>query len=376
MPAASQLSVAEQRRYARQLALPGFGEAAQRRLRQARILVVGAGGLGSPCLLYLAAAGVGTLGVIDADLVETSNLQRQVIHTEAGVGAGKVAAAARAIGALNSGVRVRRHEVRMHEGNALDVVREYDLVCDGSDNFATRYLVNDACAVLGKPYVFGSVFEYEAQCGVFWAGRGPQYRDLYPAPPPPQLAPGSGSGGALGALCGIAGSVMAMEATKLVAGIGKPLLGRILVIDAWTMSIRELPVGVRTTVPEELGDYGESGATASGPAVSTISVTELRALLNASSPNLRPALVDVREPGELAGGTINGAVNVPLARVLTGAGLAAIPPGRPVVFYCATGTRSARAALAARQQGRGAVTVLDGGIAGWLAAGLSVVRPD
>ncbi|MDQ1288020.1 MAG: sulfur-carrier protein adenylyltransferase/sulfurtransferase [Actinomycetota bacterium] len=227
-------------RYGRHLVLPGVGPDGQRRLANARVLVVGAGGLGSPALLYLAAAGVGTLGIVDDDVVDVSNLHRQVIHGEADVGRLKVDSAADRIAEINPLVTVRRHAVRLDSTNATGILRDYDLVLDGTDNFPTRYLVSDACEMLGLPEVWGSLFRFDGQVSVFWAGHGPTYRDLFPAPPPPGSVPSCAEGGVLGVLCAAIGSMMATEAVKLVCGLGEPLLGRLVVFDALRTVWREI----------------------------------------------------------------------------------------------------------------------------------------
>jgi molybdopterin/thiamine biosynthesis adenylyltransferase len=229
-------------RYGRHLVLPGVGEEGQRRLANARVLVVGAGGLGSPVLLYLAAAGVGTIGVVDADVVEASNLQRQVIHGEPDVGRLKVDSAADRIGEANPWTEVLRHAVRLDPSNAREILGGYDLVLDCTDNYPARYLVSDTCALLGIPEVWGAVFQFDGQVSLFWAGRGPTYRDLFPVPPPPDSVPACVESGVFGVLCGAIGSVMAAEVVKLVCGLGEPLLGRLLVFDALSTAWREIKV--------------------------------------------------------------------------------------------------------------------------------------
>ena len=252
-----ELTPAEIARYSRHVILPDVGLTGQRRLRAARVGVVGAGGLGSPTLLYLAAAGVGTLGVIDADTVDESNLQRQVIHGQSDLGRLKVDSAAEAIAEVNPHVEVVRHAVHLDAGNALDVLTGYDLVLDGTDNFATRYLVADACELLGVPEVWGSIFRFDGQVSVFWRDHGPVYRDLFPQAPPPGAVPSCAEGGVLGVLCGAIGSVMATEAIKLICGIGDPLVGRLMVFDALAMTWRTLrvqPDPERTPVTELIDD--------------------------------------------------------------------------------------------------------------------------
>ena len=255
------LSAAEVERYSRHVILPDVGMLGQRRLKNAKVLVVGAGGLGSPALLYLAAAGVGTLGIVDPDVVDESNLQRQVIHGRSDVGRSKARSAQESIAELNPFVTVHRHEVALTAANALEIFAGYDLVLDGTDNFATRYLVNDAAALLGLPYVWGSIFRFEGQASVFWDaapdGRGLSYRDLYPDPPPPGSVPSCAEGGVLGVLCASIGAIMGTEAVKLVLGIGEPLLGRLMVYDALAMTYRTVRVRRDPDVARvtELVDY-------------------------------------------------------------------------------------------------------------------------
>ncbi|MEO5834209.1 MAG: molybdopterin-synthase adenylyltransferase MoeB, partial [Nakamurella sp.] len=232
------LSRVELDRYSRHVLLPDLGELGQRRLRRARVAVIGAGGLGAPVLTYLAAAGVGTIGLVDFDVVEASNLQRQTIHGVADIGRPKVDSAVDTVALLDPSVVVHPMAARLDADNVLGLLASYDLVIDGTDNFATRYLVNDACVLLGIPYVWGSVFRFEGQVSVFWAEHGPQYRDLFPVPPPPGSVPSCGEGGVLGVVCGVIGSIMATEAMKLISGVGRPLLGRVLVYDALKMSFR------------------------------------------------------------------------------------------------------------------------------------------
>jgi adenylyltransferase/sulfurtransferase len=252
-----QLSPEQVRRYSRHLLLPDVGVLGQRRLRAARVLVVGAGGLGSPALLYLAAAGVGRIGIVDDDVVEVSNLQRQVVHGQADLGRPKVESARDRVLEVNPEVDVVAHRLRLDSSNALELMSGYDLVLDGTDNFATRYLVNDACAILGLPYVWGSIFRFDGQVSVFWAAHGPTYRDLHPDPPPPGSVPSCAEGGVLGVLCGAVGSVMATEAVKLITGAGEPLVGRVLVYDALDMSWRTVTVRRNPAVAPitELVDY-------------------------------------------------------------------------------------------------------------------------
>jgi adenylyltransferase/sulfurtransferase len=239
---AEDLSVEEIARYSRHLIIPDVGVPGQKRLKNAKVLVVGAGGLGSPALLYLAAAGVGTLGIVDFDVVDESNLQRQVIHGVSDIGKLKAQSAKESIAEINPHVHVVLHTERLDSDNALDIFRPYDLILDGTDNFATRYLVNDACVLLGKPYVWGSIYRFEGQVSVFWNEHGPNYRDLYPEPPPPGMVPSCAEGGVLGVLCASIGSVMVTEAIKLITGIGESLLGRLMVYDALEMTYRQIKI--------------------------------------------------------------------------------------------------------------------------------------
>jgi sulfur-carrier protein adenylyltransferase/sulfurtransferase len=373
------LSAEEMQRYSRHLILPDVGLVGQRRLKNARVLVVGAGGLGSPALLYLAAAGVGTIGVVDADVVDASNLQRQVVHGEGDVGRPKVDSAADRVAQVNPHVRVVKHAVHLDSGNALEILGGYDLVLDGTDNFPTRYLVNDACTILGIPEVWGSIFRFDGQVGVFWAGHGPTYRDLFPEPPPPGAVPSCAEGGVLGVLCASIGSVMATEAVKLVCGIGEPLLGRLLVLDALAMTWRT--VGVRAdparTEVTGLVDYEAFCGLAPAPAdaadpvaVATIDVHALRDLLAARDRGEADfVLVDVREPYEREIVTIPGAVNVPKADVLAAAESGRWPgplvPGRRLVLHCKSGGRSAEALAAVLAAGRDDAVHVGGGVLAW-----------
>lgn len=368
-PLGPPLDKAEVERYSRHLLIPGVGEEGQRRLRAARVLVMGAGGLGSPVLLYLAAAGVGTIGIVDFDRVDASNLQRQVIHGGVDVGRSKVDSAADAVRRVNDSVRVRRHEVTVTAENALEVFADYDVVLDGTDNFATRYLVNDACALLGKPYVWGSIFRFEGQVSVFWSGHGPTYRDLYPVPPPPGSVPSCAEGGVFGVLCGVVGSIMATEAIKLICGIGRPLLGRLLTYDAATMEFRTVDVHPDPSAEpvRELTDYDSFcgvGPRPDDPAVLpfALSPADLQRWRASGRPHL---LVDVRSEGEQRIATIDDAVRIPLATLLHGDVADDLPHDRDVVLYCRSGARSAQALASLRARGMSNVYHLDGGVLAW-----------
>jgi molybdopterin/thiamine biosynthesis adenylyltransferase/rhodanese-related sulfurtransferase len=370
-----ELTSAQVARWSRHLLMPEIGEIGQRRLRRARVCVVGAGGLGAPVLLYLAAAGVGRIGVVDDDVVALSNLQRQVVHGQGDVGRPKVVSAAEAVHRLDGDVEVVQHRVRLTDANADEVLGGYDLVVDGTDTFTTRYLVNDACVRLGLPEVWGSVLRMDAQVSVFW-GRPPtgtgvapvQLRDLFPEPPPEGSVPSCSEAGVLGALCGQVGSLMATEAIKLITGAGEPLIGRVLVLDALASRWSEVPlVGSsephRTTPPP-----AATPLDASDPAVPEVSARELAQRLAARDAGEDDfLLVDVREPGEHRLVSIPGSVLVPLAQ-LDGAVLRAEPfrRDRPVVLMCRSGVRSERAARQLVAAGFADVSHLTGGVLAWV----------
>lgn len=358
-------------RYSRHLLLPGLGELGQRRLRNARVCVVGAGGLGAPVLLYLAGAGVGRLGVVDHDDVELSNLQRQVVHGWADEGRPKVESARDAVHALDASTEVVMHHLRLEPDSVDEVLRDYDLVIDGTDNFPTRYLVNDACVRLGLPEVWGSIFRFDAQVAVFWgrppAGVAPvQLRDLFPAPPAPGSVPSCAEGGVLGALCGQVGSLMATEAVKLITGLGEPLLGRVLVLDALAARWSEVPlVG---GAPQVAGREDAAGSLHGDDdfGVPALTATQLAARLAARDRSEDAfVLVDVREPAERGIVSVPGAVSVPLARVLDGSALADLPRDVPLVLHCRSGVRSEQAGRTLRAAGYD-VSHLAGGVLAWV----------
>ena len=366
------LSTEEVERYSRHLIIPEIGAIGQRRLKNAKVLVIGAGGLGSPALLYLAAAGVGTLGIVDDDTVDLSNLQRQVIHGVADVGRPKIESARDAIAALNPLVEVRLHNVRLDASNALELFAGYDLILDGADNFATRYLVNDAAAILGKPYVWGSIFRFDGQVSVFWEQHGPTYRDLYPEAPPAGSVPSCGEGGVFGMLCAAVGSLMVTEAVKLITGVGRSLLGRVALFDALGGTWREIkvsrdPAAERIT---ELTDYeafcGIAPAAEAGTE-HTVTATQLATMLASRTAGLKDFhLVDVRETGEFEIVRIDGAVLIPQGRILAGEAWHELPQDTDIVFHCKGGTRSAAVLAAARAAGYERVSHLDGGILAWV----------
>lgn len=348
-------------RYARQITLPEIGEAGQEKLRRGSVLIVGAGGLGSPAALYLAAAGVGTLGLIDFDRVDATNLHRQVLYGTSDVGRPKVEAAQERLADLNPEVRVVTHEARLTSENALEILRDYDVVLDGTDNFATRYLVNDACVLLGKPNVYGSIFRFDGQVSVFATKDGPCYRCLYPEPPPPGLVPSCAEGGVLGILPGIVGSLQATEAIKLIVGIGETLAGRLLLFDALRTTFRVMKVRRRCDEHApitQLIDYEEF----CNPVQQTdITPAELAAQLTAGK---EVVLIDVREPYEWNAGHLDAATHIPLAQVPQR--LAEIPKDRDVVMICRSGGRSAHAQEhLIRQHGYTRVKNLVGGMQRW-----------
>ncbi|MBJ8347262.1 adenylyltransferase/sulfurtransferase MoeZ [Antrihabitans sp. YC2-6] len=370
---AAELTRDEVARYSRHLIIPDLGVDGQKRLKNAKVLVIGAGGLGSPALLYLAAAGVGTIGIVEFDEVDSSNLQRQIIHGESDIGRPKGESARDSIKEANSYVDVRLHQLRLEPENAVELFREYDLILDGTDNFATRYLVNDAAVLAGKPYVWGSIYRFEGQASVFWEdapdGRGLNYRDLYPEAPPPGMVPSCAEGGVLGVLCASIGSIMVTEAIKLITGIGDPLLGRLMVYDALDMTYRTIKLR-RDPAREpitELIDYDafcgvvsdEGQAAAAG---STITATELNDMIQAGKDL---AIIDVREPVEWDIVRIPGATLIPKDRILSGEALSELPQNKPIVLHCKTGVRSAEALAALKKAGFSDATHLQGGVIAW-----------
>jgi adenylyltransferase/sulfurtransferase len=368
------LSPAEVTRYSRHVLVPGVGQIGQRRLRNARVLVVGAGGLGSPVLLYLAAAGVGTLGIVDDDTVDASNLQRQVVHTTAAVGAAKVDSAAATVAGINPDVVVERHLTRLDASNALDLIGGYDLVVDGSDNFPTRYLVSDACTLAGTPLVWGSVLRFDGQVTVFWSAPPAgypaiQYRDVFPRPPAPEAVPSCAQAGVLGAVCGAVGSAMAIEALKLIVGVGEPLLGRIAVLDALSGTWRHVPVqpSPATPAPGPLLPPAETwGTSCEVPPLPTITPRDLAERLAARARGEDDLdLIDVREPGEHTLVAIPGSRLIPQDRFADDETFDELPHDRDVVLYCRTGVRSADVLSRARRLGLSRVSHLAGGILAW-----------
>jgi len=389
---AAELTVDEVRRYSRHLIIPDVGMTGQKRLKNAKVLVIGAGGLGSPALLYLAAAGVGTIGIAEFDEVDESNLQRQVIHGQSDIGRPKAESARESIAEINPLVDVVVHGERLDNDNVLQVFEGYDLIVDGTDNFATRYMVNDAAYFLRKPYVWGSIYRFDGQASVFWptlevdgeSADAPCYRCLYPEPPPPGMVPSCAEGGVLGVLCASVGSVQVNEAIKLLTGIGEPLVGRLLIYDALEMEYRKLKVrkdpscalcGENPTVTG-LIDYetfcGALSDEAADAAVgSTISVGQLELMLKERENGERDfVLVDVREPNEFEINKIPGSVLIPKGEFLNGQAIGELQRltggDKPVVFHCKTGVRSAEVLAIAKGAGYSDAVHVGGGVAAWV----------
>jgi adenylyltransferase/sulfurtransferase len=370
-----ELSKEEISRYSRHLLIPDVGLEGQQRLKNSKVLVIGAGGLGSPTLLYLAAAGVGTLGIIDFDIVDESNLQRQVIHRQQDIGRPKCRSAQDSVKALNPYIQVQIHDERLETTNAIDIISGYDLVIDGTDNFSTRYLVNDACVLARKPYVWGSIFRFEGQASVFWEDapneRGLNYRDLYPEPPPPEMAPSCAEGGVLGILCASIGAMMATEAIKLITGLGETLLGRLAVYDALEMTFRFIPIRrapVRTPITR-LIDYQEfcglkrpTGDTGK-PDVSTITAMELKEM---REKGVSMQLIDVRGIQEWNIVHIEGANHIPKDEMMSEEVLSRLNKEDLIVLQCKMGVRSRDVLMGMRKHGFTNVKSLEGGILAWI----------
>ena len=362
-------------RYSRHLTLPDVGVEGQRRLKAGRVLLVGAGGLGSPLALYLAAAGVGTLGLVDFDVVDVSNLQRQVLHGTKDVGRPKLESARDRIHDVNPYVHVEPYETKLTSENALDIIRDYDIVIDGTDNFATRYLTNDACVLLGKPNVYGSIFRFEGQASVFATDDGPCYRCLFPEPPPPGLVPSCAEGGVLGVLPGLVGTIQATEGIKLLLGVGEPLIGRLLLVDALAMRFRTVKLRKDPQCPacgthelRELIDYEQFCGVAPAPVAAAAPSNEIPEITpSALAERLRRGdaleLIDVREPYELDIARIPGVRLVPLGTL--GDALPALDATRETVVICRTGARSGRAVKQLQAAGFTRVWNLAGGIHRW-----------
>jgi sulfur-carrier protein adenylyltransferase/sulfurtransferase len=365
------LSHAEVLRYSRHLLLPEVGMAGQRKLKSARVLTIGAGGLGSPLSLYLAAAGVGTIGIVDFDVVDLTNLQRQIVHGTSTLGRPKLESAAARLQDVNPNVSVERHETRLTAANALEIIRDYDIVVDGSDNFPTRYLVNDACVLLNKPNVYGSIFRFEGQASVFYAAEGPCYRCLYSEPPPPGLVPSCAEGGVLGVLPGIVGSIQALETIKWIIGAGDSLVGRLLLFDALKLRFRELQLRKDPACPicgpnpsiRELIDYEAFCGIGAEPAYEgpEISAEDLRREMLDKGPTL--ILIDVREPHEWEIAHIEGARLIPLGELPERLG--ELDGHAEIVTHCHHGARSMKALALLKGAGFNRVRSLAGGIDAW-----------
>ena len=383
---AAELTVDEVRRYSRHIIIPDVGMDGQKRLKNAKVLCVGAGGLGSPTLMYLAAAGVGTLGIVEFDTVDESNLQRQIIHGQSDIGKSKAVSAAESVREINPLITVNIHETRLDNDNVMELFSQYDLIVDGTDNFATRYMVNDACVLLNKPYIWGSIYRFDGQASVFWSEYGPCYRCLYPEPPPPGMVPSCAEGGVLGVLCASIGSIQVNEAIKVLAGIGEPLVGSLIVYDALEMTYRKIKVrkdpncaicGPNPTVTE-LIDYDYFCGSVSDEAKdaivdSTISVRQLEEMLKERERGERDfLLVDVREQNEYDIVNIPGSVLIPKNEFLMGDALAKLPTDKPVIFHCKVGGRSAEVLAVAKGAGFADATHVGGGVLAWV----SQIEPD
>ncbi len=379
---AAELTVDEVRRYSRHLIIPDVGMDGQKRLKNAKVLCVGAGGLGSPALMYLAAAGVGTLGIVEFDEVDESNLQRQVIHSQSDIGRSKAESAKDTVLGINPHTTVNLHMERLDSSNVKEIFADYDLILDGTDNFATRYLVNDACVLLGKPYVWGSIYRFDGQASVFWSEHGPCYRCLYPEPPPPGMVPSCAEGGVLGVLCASIGSILVNVAIKLLGGIGDPLVGRLLIYDAGELSYRLVKVrkdpdcalcGENPTVTE-LIDYEAfcgvvSDEAQEAAAGSTITPKQLKEWMDDGE---RIEVIDVREPNEYEIVSIPGAKLVPKDQFLMGTALQDLPQDKKIVLHCKTGVRSAEVLATLKDAGFSDAVHVGGGVIGWV----NQIEPD
>ncbi len=380
---AAELTTDEVRRYSRHLIIPDVGMTGQKRLKNAKVLVIGAGGLGSPALLYLAAAGVGTLGIAEFDEVDESNLQRQIIHGMSDVGRSKAVSAKESIAEVNPYVEVVVHDERLDNDNVMRVFEGYDLIVDGTDNFATRYMVNDAAYFLGIPYVWGSIYRFDGQASVFapsLSDDAPCYRCLYPEPPPPGMVPSCAEGGVLGVLCASIGSIQVNEAIKLLTGIGDPAIGKLVIYDALELEWRKLKVrkdpscalcGENATVTG-LIDYDAfcgavSDEAAEAAAGSTISVTQLEQMLKERDNGERDfTLIDVREPNEYEINKIPGSVLIPKGEFLNGNALGDLPADKPIVLHCKSGVRSAEVLAVLKGAGFGDAVHVGGGVVAWV----------
>lgn len=373
---ADRLTVDEVRRYSRHLIIPDVGMDGQKRLKNARVLCVGAGGLGSPALMYLAAAGVGTLGIVEFDEVDESNLQRQIIHSQADIGRPKAVSAKETVQGINPYVEVVLHDERLDSSNVMELFARYDLIVDGTDNFATRYLVNDACVLLNKPYVWGSIYRFDGQAAVFWSEHGPCYRCLYPEPPPPGMVPSCAEGGVLGVLCASIGSIQVTEAIKVLTGTGEPLVGRLMIYDALEMTYRQVKVrkdpdcavcGTNPTVTELIDYEAFCGAVSeeAQDAVRDATITP-RTLKEWIDGDEKIEIIDVREPNEYEIVSIPGARLIPKNEFLMGDALTGLPQDRRIVVHCKTGVRSAEVLAVLKNAGFSDAVHVGGGVIGWV----------
>jgi adenylyltransferase/sulfurtransferase len=370
------LSVDEVRRYSRHLIIPDVAMAGQQRMMNAKVLCVGAGGLGSPALMYLAAAGIGTLGIVEFDTVDESNLQRQIIHGQSDIGKSKALSAKEKIAEINPFVNVILHETRLDNSNVMEIFSQYDIIVDGTDNFATRYLVNDACVLLKKPYVWGSIYRFDGQASVFWAEYGPCYRCLYPEPPPPGMVPSCAEGGVLGVLCATIGSIQTTEAIKVLTGVGEPLIGSLMVYDALDMTFRKIKVRKDPHCPlcsenprqtALLPDYEAfcgvlSEAAAEASTGSTITVQELKSKIDALEDYY---LIDVREPSEFDIVRIPTSHLIPKQGFIDGSVLATLPQDKPIILHCKSGVRSAECLAILKSAGFADASHVSGGVVAW-----------
>ena len=370
------LTVDEVRRYSRHLIIPDVAMAGQQRMMNAKVLCVGAGGLGSPALMYLAAAGIGTLGIVEFDTVDESNLQRQIIHGQSDIGKSKAESARAKIAEINPYVNVITHETRLDNSNVMEIFAQYDIIVDGTDNFATRYLVNDACVLLKKPYVWGSIYRFDGQASVFWAEYGPCYRCLYPEPPPPGMVPSCAEGGVLGVLCATIGSIQTTEAIKVITGIGEPLVGSLMVYDALDMNFRKVkirkdpqcPICSENPVQKSLlPDYEAfcgtlSDAAQAASSGSTISVAELKAKMDSGEDFY---LIDVREPSEFEIVRIPNSHLIPKQGFIDGSVLSTLPQDKPIVLHCKSGVRSAECLAILKSAGFADASHVSGGVIAW-----------
>jgi adenylyltransferase/sulfurtransferase len=373
----SPLSSDEIQRYARHLIMPEVAMTGQSRLKASKVLCIGAGGLGSPLALYLAAAGIGTIGLVDFDVVDVSNLQRQIIHATPDVGRPKIDSAQEKLQALNPDLVVRRFEFPITSENALEIFADFDVIVDGTDNFPTRYLVNDACVLLGKPNVYGSIFRFDGQASVFFPPHGPCYRCLYPEPPPPDLVPNCAEGGVLGILPGVIGVIQATETVKLILGVGKPLLGRLMLYDALDMTFREMKVRKNPKCPicgpnptiTTLIDYQEfcgvrgveTMPESNAGTAEEITPRELKGMIDRGE---RPFILDVRNPEEIQICRIDGSTVIPLPELPKRLG--ELDKTKPMVVHCKSGMRSAKAIALLKESGFSGLTNLQGGILAWI----------